>query len=111
VSRVPAAALRQEPAPLLVGGRVNAQGSRKIKRLLLADDYEGILQVAREQVESGAHILDVCVALTERADEAAQMRTVVRKLSMSVEVPLMIDTTEAEVLEAALSVYPGRAVI
>jgi ABC-type Mn2+/Zn2+ transport system ATPase subunit len=42
----------------------------EVKRLLLADDYEGILQVAREQVESGAHLLDVCVALTERADEA-----------------------------------------
>ncbi len=103
--------LMQNPGPTMIGERVNSQGSRKIKRLLLADDYEGILQVAREQVESGAHILDVCVALTERADEAAQMRAVVKKLSMSVEVPLMIDTTEAEVIEAALSVYPGRAVI
>ena len=60
-------------APLLVGERVNAQGSRKVKRLLLADDYEGILEVAREQVEAGAHVLDVCVALTERGDEADQM--------------------------------------
>ena len=59
--------LHQDPPPLLVGERVNSQGSRKVKRLLLADDYEGILDVAREQVESGAHVLDVCVALTERA--------------------------------------------
>ena len=59
--------LHQDPPPLLVGERVNAQGSRKVKRLLLADDYEGIVDVAREQVESGAHVLDVCVALTERA--------------------------------------------
>ena len=50
-----------------IGERVNAQGSRKVKRLLLADDYEGIVEVAREQVEAGAHVLDVCVALTERA--------------------------------------------
>ena len=57
-----------------IGERVNAQGSRKVKRLLLADDYDGILEVAREQVEGGAHVLDVCVALTERADEAEQMR-------------------------------------
>jgi 5-methyltetrahydrofolate--homocysteine methyltransferase len=56
-----------------VGERVNAQGSRKVKRLLLADDYDSILDVAREQVEGGAHVLDVCVALTERADEATQM--------------------------------------
>jgi 5-methyltetrahydrofolate--homocysteine methyltransferase len=65
--------LHQDPPPLLVGERVNAQGSRKVKRLLLADDYEGILEVARDQVDSGAHVLDVCVALTERADEAEQM--------------------------------------
>ncbi len=101
----------QNPGPTMIGERVNSQGSRKIKRLLLADDYEGILQVAREQVESGAHILDVCVALTERADELQQMKTVVKKLSMSIEVPLMIDTTEADVVEAALSVYPGRGII
>src|SRR5262249_42935064 len=60
--------LRQDPPPLLIGERVNSQGSRKVKRLLLADDYEGILEVARDQVDSGAHVLDVCVALTERAD-------------------------------------------
>src|SRR5437762_6005421 len=62
--------LRQDPPPLLIGERVNSQGSRKVKRLLLADDYEGIVDVAREQVDSGAHVLDGCVALTERADKA-----------------------------------------
>jgi 5-methyltetrahydrofolate--homocysteine methyltransferase len=103
--------MQQNPAPTMIGERVNSQGSRKIKRLLLNDDYEGILQVAREQVESGAHILDVCVALTERADEIEQMQKVVKKLSMSIESPLMIDTTEAAVAEAALSVYPGRGII
>src|SRR5260370_3396805 len=101
----------QRPGPTMVGEWGNSQGSRKVKRLVLGDDYEGILQVAREQVESGAHILDVCVALTERADELEQMKTVVKKLSMSIEVPLMIDTTEADVVEAALSVYPGRGII
>ena len=103
--------MMQNPGPTMVGERVNSQGSRKIKRLLLNDDYDGILQVAREQVESGAHILDVCVALTERADEADQMRKVVKKLGMSVEAPLMIDVTDPEVAEAALSVYPGRGII
>jgi 5-methyltetrahydrofolate--homocysteine methyltransferase len=49
-------------------------GLRKVKRLLLADDYDGMLEVARADQESGAHVLDVCVALTERQDEAEQMR-------------------------------------
>ena len=103
--------LHQDPPPLLVGERVNAQGSRKVKRLLLADDYEGILEVAREQVDSGAHVLDVCVALTERGDEAEQMSKVVKLLSMSVEAPLVIDSTEANVIEAALEHIPGRGIV
>ena len=110
-SAMRATTLRQEPAPLLIGERVNSQGSRKVKRLLLADDYDGILDVAREQVEGGAHVLDVCVALTERADEAEQMAKVVKLLSMSVEAPIMIDSTEASVIEAALEHIPGRAII
>jgi len=103
--------LRQDPPPLLIGERVNSQGSRKVKRLLLADDYEGIVDVAREQVDSGAHVLDVCVALTERADESEQMAKVVKLLSMSVETPIMVDSTEANVIEAALEHIPGRAIV
>nr|MBA3890344.1 methionine synthase [Gemmatimonadaceae bacterium] len=103
--------LHQEPKPLLIGERVNSQGSRKVKRLLLADDYEGIVDVAREQAEAGAHVLDICVALTERGDEAEQMAKVVKLLSMSVETPLMIDSTEAGVIERALEHVPGRAII
>ncbi|NJD10778.1 MAG: methionine synthase [Gemmatimonadetes bacterium] len=103
--------LRQDPAPTLIGERVNTQGSRAGKRLLLADDYDGVVEVARHQVAGGAHLLDVCVALTERADEAAQMARVVKQLAQSVETPLMIDATEYEVVEAALEHYPGRAAI
>ena len=103
--------LHQDPPPLLIGERVNAQGSRKVKRLLLADDYEGIVDVAREQLDSGAHVLDVCVAVTERADEAEQMAKVVKLLSMSVETPIMIDSTEAGVIQRALEAIPGRAII
>ena len=110
-SAMRATSLRQQPPPLLVGERVNSQCSRKVKRLLLADDYEGILDVAREQQESGAHVLDVCVALTERGDEAEQMSKVVKLLSMSVETPIMVDSTEAPVIEAALQHIPGRAII
>ncbi|HSJ33138.1 MAG TPA: dihydropteroate synthase, partial [Longimicrobiales bacterium] len=82
-----------------------------IKRLLLADDYDGILDVARGQVETGAHLLDVCVALTERQDEADQMSAVVKLLAQGVETPLMIDSTEYDVVEAALKRYPGRAAV
>ena len=103
--------LEQEPRPLIVGERINAQGSRKIKRLLLEDDYDDIVLVAREQVEGGAHVLDVCCALTERADEDAQMRELVRNLAQSIEAPLIIDSTEPRSLEAALQNYPGRAIV
>ena len=110
-SAMRAITLHQDPPPLLVGERVNSQGSRKVKRLLLADDYEGILEVAREQAESGAHVLDVCVALTERADEAEQMSKIVKLLSMSVESPIVVDSTEASVIEKALEHIPGRAIV
>ena len=69
-----AADLVQEPRPTLVGERVNSQGSRRAKELLLADDYDGLVQIAEDQVNGGAHVLDVCVALTERQDEDEQMR-------------------------------------
>jgi 5-methyltetrahydrofolate--homocysteine methyltransferase len=103
--------LVQEPRPTMIGERVNAQGSRKMKRHLLEDDYDGVLEVAREQVEGGAHLLDVCVALTERQDEADQMRTVVKLLSQAVEAPLCIDSTEGDVIAVALDQSPGRAIV
>jgi len=103
--------MAQIPAPTLIGERVNAQGSRAVKRFLIDDDYESVRDVARGQVEGGAHLLDVCVALTERQDEGEQMRTLVKLLAQSVETPLVLDTTEADVLEAGLRQYPGRAVI
>ena len=110
-SAMRAVPLRQDPPPTLIGERINAQGSRKVKQLLLAEQYDAILEIARGQVDGGAHLLDVCVALTERADEAAQMRAIVRLLSQSVEAPLVIDTTEASVVQAALENYPGRAIV
>lgn len=106
-----ATALQQDPPPLLVGERVNAQGSRKAKQALLNEDYDTLLAIGREQVEGGAHVLDVQTALTERTDEDQQMAKVVKKLSMGIEAPLMIDSTEANVFKAALETYPGRAII
>ncbi|HSM93222.1 MAG TPA: methionine synthase [Anaeromyxobacteraceae bacterium] len=110
-SAMKAVPLGMEPRPLVVGERLNAQGSKKVKELLVADDYEGLLQIARGQVDAGAHVLDVSTALNERDDEGAQMRTLVRLLAQTVEAPVMIDSTEPDVLESGLKVYPGRAIV
>ncbi len=110
-SGMTAARMMQDPGPTLIGERVNSQGSRKVKRLLLEEDYDSIVEIAVGQVNRGAHMLDVCVALTERDDEKAQMEKLVKRLSLAVEVPLIIDTTEADVAEAALALYPGRGII
>ncbi len=110
-SAMSAIAMRQDPPPTLLGERCNAQGSRKFKRLLLEEDYDSILEIAREQVEFGAHALDISCAVTERPDEVELMRKVVKKLEMGVDVPLVIDTTELDVLETALKTAPGRCLI
>ncbi|HLJ35399.1 MAG TPA: methionine synthase [Ktedonobacteraceae bacterium] len=110
-SGIRATSLIQDPPPLLVGERVNAQGSRKVKQALLNEDYDTLLAIGREQVEGGAHVLDVQTALTERTDEVEQMAHTVKKLSMGIEAPLMIDSTEANVIKSALETYPGRAII
>ena len=98
--------LVQEPRPTLVGERVNSQGSRRAKELLLADDYDGLVQVAEDQVEGGAHVLDVCVALTERSDEDEQMSAVVKRISLTQPAPIQVDSTEPEVIRAALEHDP-----
>lgn len=110
-SATQAVAMQQDPPPFLIGERCNAQGSRKFKRLLLEEDYDAILEIGREQVNGGAHALDISVAVTERTDEANQMRQVVKKLASGVEVPLVIDSTEPDVMEAALQTAPGRCLL
>src|SRR5688500_6448614 len=110
-SMITAVPLEQEPRPAMVGERVNSQGSRKAKELLLADDYDGLVQVAEDQVEGGAHVLDVCVALTERQDEDEQMRQVVKRISLTQPTPIQIDSTEPDVIKVALEQIPGRAIV
>ena len=110
-SAISATNMHQDPPPLLIGERCNAQGSKKFKRLLLAEDYDSILEIAREQVGFGAHALDISTAVTERPDEVALMSNVVKKLEMGVDVPLVIDSTELDVLEKALQTAPGRCLI
>ncbi len=110
-SSVQAVAIEQKPAPFMIGERLNAQGSRAFKRLLMAEDYDGMLQIARDQVDFGAHALDVSVAVTERNYEADMMRRLVKRLTLEVPVPLVIDTTEPDVVEVALQTAPGRCLI
>ncbi len=110
-SMIAATPLAQEPAPTMVGERVNSQGSRKAKELLLADDYDGLVQIAEDQVTGGAHVLDLCVALTERTDEDEQMRLLAKKVSLTQPAPIQIDSTEPEVIERALEQIPGRAIV
>jgi 5-methyltetrahydrofolate--homocysteine methyltransferase len=110
-SMIAATPLVQSPRPTLIGERVNSQGSRKAKEMLLADNYDGLLVVAEDQVTGGAHVLDICVALTERQDEADQMREVVKRISLSQPAPIQIDSTEPDVIDAALQQIPGRAIV
>jgi 5-methyltetrahydrofolate--homocysteine methyltransferase len=110
-SMIAATPLAQEPPPTMVGERVNSQGSRRAKELLLADDYDGLVQIAEDQVTGGAHVLDLCVALTERTDEDEQMRILAKKISLTQPAPIQIDSTEPEVIERALEQIPGRAIV
>ena len=110
-SMIAATPLAQEPPPTMVGERVNSQGSRRAKELLLADDYDGLVQIAEDQVSGGAHVLDLCVALTERTDEDEQMRILAKKVSLTQPAPIQIDSTEPEVIERALEQIPGRAIV
>ncbi|HLG37642.1 MAG TPA: dihydropteroate synthase [Nitrososphaera sp.] len=112
-SSLKAVDIKQQPPPLIIGERLNTLGSRKAKELVLANDIDGLIDLARAQVEDGAHCLDVCVALTERSDaqERDLMTTLVKRLSLEVEAPLVIDSTVPSVIEAAIRQTPGRPII
>ncbi len=110
-SMIAATPLVQSPTPTIVGERVNSQGSRKAKELLLAGDYDGLVTVAEDQVTGGAHVLDLCVALTERQDEDEQMRQLAKRISLTQPAPIQVDSTEPDVIDTALRQIPGRAIV
>lgn len=103
-------AMDVEPKPLLIGERTNANGSRKFRELLLNDDFDGMLEMAREQVREGAHLLDVCVAYVGR-DEVRDMEETIRRFNKQVTIPLVIDSTEVPAIEKALSLISGKPLI
>jgi len=100
----------QDPKPLLIGERCNANGSKAFRERLLADDYEGCLRIAVEQETGGAHLLDLCTAYAGR-DERKDLLALVPMLARSVRMPLVIDSTTPDCIEACLRIYPGRCVI
>jgi len=102
--------LRQENAFLAIGERCNANGSKKFRELQAAGDWEGCVAMGREQQQEGSHALDVCTAFVGR-DEMSEMNEVVRRLTGAVTVPLVIDSTEYPVIEAALKLYGGKPII
>src|SRR5574344_514326 len=102
--------LKQEPAPLLIGERSNATGSKAFRELLKANDYEGTLSVGQQQVRAGAHVIDVSVGFAGR-DETGDMDKVVSLYSQKIPLPLMPDSTQIKALEAALKQIGGRCII
>lgn len=102
--------LKQEIPPLLIGERANPNGSRKFRELLLADDFDGCLQVGLEQEAQGAQLVDLCVAYAGR-DEKSDLTKLVQKFAGSLKAGLVIDSTDPDCIEESLKLYPGRCVI
>lgn len=101
---------RQDASFLIIGERVNASGSKKMRGLLEAEDWDGIVSLAKEQEREGAHILDVNVDFVGR-DGSLDMREVVSRLVTNVKIPLMLDSTEWEKMEAGLELAGGKCIL
>jgi len=102
--------MRQENAYLSIGERCNANGSKAFRDRQAAGDWDGCVALGREQVKEGSHALDVCTAFVGR-DEVKEMSEVIGRMRGSVNAPLIIDSTELPVLEAALKLYGGKPII
>lgn len=105
-----AVALDQDVGPLIVGERCNANGSKAFKELLLKESWDEIVEMGRGEVEEGAHVLDVCTAFVGR-NEARDMSEVLSRFATQVTAPIMIDSTQLDVMEVALKLLGGRSII
>ncbi|WP_029422209.1 methionine synthase [Alicyclobacillus macrosporangiidus] len=110
VSGLEAVFLEEDNRPIFVGERTNVIGSRKFRQLIAAGEYEAASEIARAQVKSGAQVVDICLADPDR-DELADMVRFLPHVVKKVKVPLMIDSTDAAVVEAALKFSQGKAII
>jgi 5-methyltetrahydrofolate--homocysteine methyltransferase len=102
--------LNVDQKPLLVGERTNTNGSRKFKQLLEKEDWHGLVDMAKEQEREGAHILDVCVDYVGR-DGVRDMKETIKRYNEVLTKPLMLDSTEVPVIEAALKLCSGKTII
>src|SRR4051812_968174 len=105
-----AVSLRQENAYFSIGERCNANGSKAWRERQAAHDWDGCVAIGREQVGEGSNSLDICTAFVGR-DEMAEMNEVITRFPSSVNAPLVIDSTETPVLEAALKLHGGKPII
>jgi 5-methyltetrahydrofolate--homocysteine methyltransferase len=101
---------QQDRSVLLVGERTNANGSKKFREAMLEGDWDTCVEIGREQIKEGAHLLDVCVDYTG-ADGVGDMNELMSRLSTQSSVPIMIDTTEAPVARQALTWLGGKAML
>ncbi len=99
-----------DPPPVLVGERTNANGSKQFRDLLAREEWEGMVAMGREAVKEGAHMVDVCGAYVGR-DEVHDMREIISRFNTQVPLPIVIDSTEAAVIEEALQLIGGKPVI
>ncbi len=110
VSGIEVLYVEEDNRPLMVGERTNVLGSRKFKRLIAEGKYEEASEIARAQVKGGAHIIDINLQDSER-DEHQDMTTFLQQVVKKVKVPLMIDSTDHEVIELGLKFSQGKAII
>lgn len=110
VSGIEPVFLEPENRPLLVGERTNVIGSRKFKRLIAEEKYEEASEIARRQVKNGAQIIDICLADPDR-DELHDMERFLEIVAKKIKVPFMIDSTDPQVIERALTYIQGKAII
>ena len=102
--------LRQDKTYLAIGEKTNANGSRAFKEAMLSENWEQCLEIARDQIRDGAHMLDLCVDYVGR-DGAIDMSLLAEKLATSSTLPIVLDSTEPRVIKAGLERLGGRAVI
>ncbi len=101
---------QQDNSFLIVAERTNANGSRKFKRLLDAEDWDALVSMGREELRGGSHLLDVCVDFVGR-DGAVDMDQIASRYATSLNAPIMIDSTEAPTIEAGLKRLGGKCVV
>jgi 5-methyltetrahydrofolate--homocysteine methyltransferase len=101
---------RQDTAFLAIGERTNANGSKAFREAMITERYDDCVEIARAQTRDGAHLLDVCVDYVGR-DGAADMREVAGRLATAATLPLVLDSTEPDVIRAGLELLGGRAVV